>query len=74
LLVNAAAFVAGVSTDTLRRRAGSASEAGKPIGILLAGGLWLFSERRLLASIETKEGLPARLEAEARARKNADLR
>jgi hypothetical protein len=41
---------------------------------LLAGGLWLFSERRLLASIETKEGLPARLEAEARARKNADLR
>jgi len=69
-----AAFIADVSVDTVRRMAIAASEGGKPIGILVAGSLWLISRRRLLDAIELKEGRPARLQAESRARKSAEMR
>jgi hypothetical protein len=69
-----AAFVAGVSADTARRRAEAAAVAGKPIAVLMAGALWLFSEARLLGWIEAREGLPARLAAETRAKKSRELR
>lgn len=60
--------------DTIRRRAETAALTDKPIAVLLAGAVWLFSRRRLLDSIEARDGLPARLAAETRARKNAELR
>jgi hypothetical protein len=69
-----AGFIADVHPDTMRRRAEAAAAAGKPIGILLAGAMWIFSLRRLLDAIEAKAGLPTRLEAETRARKSRDLR
>ena len=69
-----AGFIADVHADTIRRRAEAAAAAGKPIGILLAGAMWIFSLRRLLDAIEAKAGLPTRLEAETRARKSRDLR
>jgi len=69
-----AAYVAGMSTDTMRRRAEAAADAGRPIAVLMAGAMWLFSERRLLAWIEARDGRPARLAAETRARKSRDLR
>src|SRR5674476_1478262 len=56
-----AGFIADVHADTIRRRAEAAAAAGKPIGILLAGAMWIFSLRRLLDAIEAKAGLPARL-------------
>jgi hypothetical protein len=68
-----AAAIFGCSSDTAVRRANAAAEDGRPLGILLAG-TWLFDRERLLNWIERKEGKPARLEAESRARKNADLR
>jgi hypothetical protein len=64
-----AAFVAGVSVDTARRRAEAAAFTDKPIGILMAGAVWLFSLRRLLDAIELKDGRPARLAAQSRAEK-----
>jgi hypothetical protein len=69
-----AGFVAGVHPDTMRRRAEAAALTINPIAVLMAGALWLFSERRILASIEIREGLPARLAAETRAKKSRDLR
>jgi hypothetical protein len=69
-----AAYVAGISVDTVRRRAEAAALTDNPIGVLMAGAVWLFSLRRLLDAIETKDGLPARLAAQSRAEKNAVLR
>jgi hypothetical protein len=69
-----AAFVWNVSVDTARRRAEIAAETRKPIAVLMAGALWLFSERRLLDAIEAKDGRSARLAAESRAQKSRDLR
>jgi hypothetical protein len=69
-----AAYVAGVSVDTARRRAEAAALTNKPIGILMAGAVWLFSLRRLLDAIELKDGRPGRLAAQSRAEKNAVLR
>jgi hypothetical protein len=43
-----AAFIAGCSPDTIHRRAKAAAAAGKPIGVLFAGAVWLLSERRLV--------------------------
>jgi hypothetical protein len=37
---------------------------------LFAGAVFLYSKRRLLDAIEARDGLPARLAAESRARKN----
>ena len=69
-----AAAIAAVHPDTIRSRAVTAMEARKPIGILVAGAVWLFSIRRLLASIEAREGLPALLVARARAEKQREFR
>jgi hypothetical protein len=69
-----AGYVMGCSADTARRRAESAAAIGKPIAILVANAVWLFSERRVLSRVEAEFGLPARLAAETRAKKNADLR
>jgi hypothetical protein len=69
-----AAYVAGVHVDTLRRRAEAAALTDRPIGYLMAGSAWLISLRRLLDAIERRDGKPARLAAETRARKNAELR
>jgi hypothetical protein len=69
-----AGFVMGCSADTARRRAEAAAAAGKPIGILIAGAVWLFAERRVLSWIEAEFGLPARLAAETRAQKSRGLR
>jgi hypothetical protein len=69
-----AAFIADVSSDTIRRYAVAAALAGHPIGILVAGAMWLYSSRRLLDWIEQHQGRPARLKADARARKSRVLR
>jgi hypothetical protein len=69
-----AAYIADFSTDTVCRRAEAAALTNKPIGILMAGAVWLISLRRLLVAIELEGGLPARLEAQTRAEKNAYLR
>jgi hypothetical protein len=69
-----AAFIADVSSDTIRRYAAAAALAGHPIAVLVAGAMWLYSERRLLDWIEQHQGRPARLPAESRARKSRALR
>ncbi len=69
-----AAGVANCSVSTIRRRCAEAAQKGRPIGILIATSIWLVSLKRLLDWITQNEGLPARLEAETRARKNAELK
>jgi hypothetical protein len=68
-----AAFICGRSPDTVRRWAAEAAAEGQPLGILQAG-VWLFDEQRLLNFIERRHGKPARLAAETRARKSAEMR
>jgi hypothetical protein len=74
LTSSSAAYIADVSTDTICRRAEAAASTDRPIGILMAKADWLISLRRLLDSIELRDGLPARLAAQSRADKNASLR
>jgi hypothetical protein len=69
-----AAQIAAVHPDTMRKRAVTAMEEGKPIAALAAGAAWFFSERHLLDDIEARGGLPARLEAATRAQKARDFR
>jgi hypothetical protein len=64
-----AAMIVGCHPDTIRSRAVIAMEARQPIGILVAGAVWLFSQRRLLDAIEAHDGLPERLAAATRADK-----
>jgi hypothetical protein len=64
-----AAFIGGCSAQTVRREAAAAAAAGKPIGRLISRSVWLISRRRWLDRIESIDGLPARVEAEARAEK-----
>ena len=71
---DAAAYIADVSSSTMCRRAEAAAAAGRPIGVLLAGAMWLISKRRLLVWIEAREGKPSRLAAETRAAKSLELR
>jgi hypothetical protein len=61
LTSSSAAYIADVSTDTIGRRAEAAASTDGPIGILMAKAVWLISLRRLLDSIELRDGLPARL-------------
>src|SRR5258706_16164387 len=68
-----AAFIAGCSAQTIRRRATEAAEIGQPIGISFASAVWLISKRRLLDYIETHKGRSGRLAAESRAEKYAKL-
>jgi hypothetical protein len=74
LTSSSAAYIADVSTDTICRRAEAAARTDTPIGVLFAKAVWLISLRRLLDSIELRDGLPARLAAQSRADKNACLR
>ena len=69
-----AAVIIGCHADTARKRAVDAMEADKPIGILVANAVWLFSEARILADIEARDGLPARLAAATRAEKARNFR
>jgi hypothetical protein len=69
LTTDRAAFVLDCHADTARKRAVDAMVAGKPIGVLMAGAVWLFSLRRLLDAIEEDKGRPARLAAATRADK-----
>ena len=64
-----AAHVAGVSSATIRRRATEAAACGKPLGILIAGSIWLISKRRLINWIRDHEGEHAALCAMTRATK-----
>ena len=67
------ASICGCSADTMRRRGEAAAAEGYALGVHPAG-VWLFLVRRVLDWIELHYGRHARLEAESRARKNADLR
>jgi hypothetical protein len=63
-----AARIDGCSPETIRRRAGEASDIGEPIGALFAA-TWLISLPRLLRDIERRKGLHARLAAETEVKK-----
>ena len=69
-----AAQIAAVHPDTMRKRAVTAMEEGQPIAVLVANAAWFFSERRLLADIEGRKGLPERLAATTRAEKEREFR
>jgi hypothetical protein len=44
-----AAHICATSTDTIRRRCDESVDIGAPIGVKVAGSIWLISTRRLLA-------------------------
>jgi hypothetical protein len=67
LTTDTAGHIAGVSAETIRRRAVESAALGRPIGVQHAT-IWMISRARLLDWIERDEGLPARLAAETRAR------
>jgi hypothetical protein len=69
-----AAYILARHRDTARSRAEKARGTDKPIGILICGSTWLFSQAHLLDSIEASSGLPARLEATTRAEEMRNLR
>jgi hypothetical protein len=69
-----AAFILGCHRDTVRSYAERAARTRKPIAILVAGAAWLFSEKRLLDSIEAECGRHERLVAETRAAEMRKLR
>jgi hypothetical protein len=66
------ALICGCSSDTVRRRAEASSASGFPLGVRFCG-VWMLSLRRVLIWIEQHQGRPARLAAESRAQKSADL-
>ncbi|UPK32844.1 hypothetical protein IVB18_31970 [Bradyrhizobium sp. 186] len=68
-----AAFIADVSSATIRRRAAEAAACAKPLGILIAGSIWLISKRRLIDWIRDHEGEHAALCAMTRATKLAQM-
>jgi hypothetical protein len=53
-----AAYILGCHRDTARSRAEKAARTDKPIAILVASASWLFSEVRLLDSIEAEADSP----------------
>jgi hypothetical protein len=59
----------GLAADAVRERAVAAMIAKKPIGFLLAGAWWIYSEVRILNHIEAHHGLAARVVAQDRADK-----
>jgi hypothetical protein len=69
-----AAQIMDCHRDTARSRAEKAMETGKPIGVLVAGAAWLFSEARLLDAIEISDGRHERLASETRAAEMRKLR
>ncbi|MGY4287743.1 hypothetical protein ACVWXO_006963 [Bradyrhizobium sp. LM2.7] len=68
-----AGFIADVSSATIRRRAAEAATCGKPLGILIAGSIWLISTRRLIDWIRDHEGEHAALCATTRAKKIGEM-
>jgi hypothetical protein len=68
-----AGYIAGVSSATIRRRATEAAACGEPLGILIAGSIWLISKRRLIDWIRDHEGEHAALCATTRATKIAEM-
>ena len=72
LRTDEAAVIAGVSAETVRRWCTEGTDAGEPIGVLIAGAVWLVSEARLLRAIERRRGVAERQAAEARARRISD--
>ena len=73
LRTDEAATIADVSAETIRRHCADGERNGRPIGVLVAGSVWLVSRRRLLDEIERRDGRPERLAAESRAQKNAKM-
>ena len=71
---DSAAAIMNCCADTARGRAVIAMEEGQPIAVLVANAAWFFSERRLLADIEGRKGLPERLAATTRAEKEREFR
>jgi hypothetical protein len=72
LYTDQAAVIAAVSSETIRRRCEAAALTNRPLGILIAGSVWLVSLSGLLDQIELREGKPARLAAATRAEKLAE--
>jgi len=68
-----AGVIADVSSATIRRRATEAAARGKPLGILVAGSIWLISKRRLIDWIRDHEGEHAALCAMTRATKLTEM-
>src|SRR6266566_9399052 len=63
LLTDQAAVLAALSSETIRRRCEAAAPTNRPLGVLIAGSVWLVSRSQLLDQIELREGKPARLAA-----------
>src|ERR1019366_5841915 len=59
--------------DTIGRWAEDAAKTDSPLGILLAKSVWLISMARLLDQSGRTKGPSARLEAEPRAQKSAEM-
>ena len=74
LRTDQAATIAAVSSETIRRRCETAALTNRPLGLLIAGSVWLVSLSRLLDQIELREGRPAMLAAATRAEKIAEMR
>jgi hypothetical protein len=70
---DAAGIIADVSSATIRRRATEAAACGEPLGVLIAGSIWLVSTRRLIDWIKDHEGEHAALCASTRAAKLAQM-
>ncbi len=66
--------IAGCSSETARRRCVEADEEGQPLGVLVAQAVWFISTRRWLDDIEQREGKHARLVAESKTKKVAEMR
>jgi hypothetical protein len=75
LLTDQAAEIAATSTETIRRRCEATASTSRPLGVLIAGSVWLVSRSGLLGWIEAHEGgAPAMLAARSRAEKLAEMR
>ena len=70
LRTDEAAFIAGVSTETVRRHCDAAADVGEPLGIHVAS-IWLVSQKRWLADIERRKGPLERRVAENRCKETA---
>jgi hypothetical protein len=68
-----AAYIAGCSPQTIRRRAAEAEATANPLGAWFAQSVWLISKQLLLDDIERREGRHGRNAAISRAEKYATL-
>jgi hypothetical protein len=73
ILSGAAAEIADVSEETVRRRCKDSESSERPCGFLIAS-VWLISLQRWLDDIEERKGLHARRVAESRAKKLSEMR